>query len=122
MLYPIDNYFEQQNEPTRSCLLFLRSSILKHDPDITETWKYKMPVYCYKGKMLCYLWIHKKYKSNGVPLPYMGIIDGNRIDEPDLIKEDRARMKILLIDPHEDIAVERIDRLLTMMLQLRQSL
>ena len=120
MLSPIDQYFEQLEEPTKSCLLFLRSFISKIDPDITETWKYKMPVYCYKGKMLFYLWRHKKYKSNGIPLPYIGIIDGNLIDESDLIKEARARMKILLIDPQEDIPVERIERLLRVMVGLRK--
>ena len=121
MLNPIDNYFEQQEEPIKSCLLFLRSYLLKHDPDITETWKYKMPVYCYKGKMFGYLWIHKKYKSNTVPLPYIGVIDGNMIDDPDLIVEKRARMKILLIDPFKDIPVERIERLLRVMIQLRNT-
>lgn len=121
MLNPIDNYFEQQEEPTRSCLLFLRLYMLKQDSSITEAWKYKMPVYCYKGKMLCYLWIHKKYKNNNIPLPYIGIIDGHLIDDEDLIIEKRARMKILLIDPFEDIPVERLDRLLATMLKLRQT-
>ena len=120
MLSPIDHYFEQQDEPTKSCLLFLRTYLFKQDAAITETWKYKMPVYCYKGKMLCYFRIHKKYKSNGIPLPYIGVIDGNMIDDPDLIKEGRTRMKILLIDPNEDIPVERIDRLVSAMIQLRQ--
>ena len=119
MLSPIDNYFEQLTEPTKSCLLFLRSYIVKHDSAITETWKYKMPVYCYKGKMLCYLWIHKKYKNNNIPLAYIGIIDGNLIDDPDLIQESRAKMKILLIDPNEDIPVERIERLLNTMIGIR---
>lgn len=119
MLSPLDHYFEQQEEPTKSSMLFLRSYLSKFDSDITETWKYKMPMYCYKGKMLCYLWIHKKYKINGIPLPYIGIIDGNLIDEPDLIKEERARMKILLIDPQEDIPVDRIERLLRAMISLR---
>ena len=119
MLSPIDHYFEQQEEPIKSCLLFLRSYILKQDMAITETWKYKMPVYCYKGKMLCYFWIHKKHKINGIPLPYIGIIDGNMIDDADLIVEKRARMKILLIDPFEDIPLERIERLLKIMIELR---
>jgi hypothetical protein len=119
MLSPIDNYFEQQEEPIKSCMLFLRSHILKHDPAITEAWKYKMPMYCYKGKMLCYVWVHKTYKINGVPLPYIGVVDGNLIEDADLIVEKRARMKILLIDPFEDIPVERIDRLLKVMLGLR---
>jgi hypothetical protein len=45
----------------------------------------------------------------------------NKYAESDLIKEERARMKILLIDPHEDIFVERIERLLRAMTRLRQS-
>ena len=119
MLSPLDQYFEQLQEPTKSCMLFLRLYIQKYNPNITETWKYKLPMYCYKGKTLCYFWIHKKYKSKGIPLPYIGIVDGNLMDEPDLIQEARVRMKILLIDPHEDIPVERIDRLLKVMIGLR---
>ena len=120
MLSPIDQYFEQQQEPIKSCLLFLRSYVLKYDPANTETWKYKMPVYCYKGKMLLYFWIHKKLRSNGVPLPYIGIIDGNLIDDTDLIQESRARMKILLLNPFEDIPLNRIERLVKTMIGLRK--
>ena len=69
MLSPIDSYFEHQQEPIKSCLLFLRAYILKHSPAITEAWKYQMPVYYYKGKMFCYLWIHKKYTIGGIPQP-----------------------------------------------------
>ncbi len=119
MLSPIDQYFEQQEEPVKGCLLFLRSYMLKYNPAITETWKYKMPVYCYKGKMLFYFWRHKKYTKDGVQLPYIGIIDGNLINDPDLIQEKRARMKILLIDPFEDVPIERINRLLSAMVGLR---
>jgi hypothetical protein len=122
MLRPIDQYFAQQDEPVKSCLLFLRSYVLQYNPAVTETWKYKMPVYCYKGKMLFYFWIHKKFKSNGISLPYIGIIDGNLINDPDLIQESRARMKILLINPFEDIPVNRIKRLLEEMLRLRDKI
>jgi hypothetical protein len=113
MLRPIDNWFLQQAEPGKSCLQFLREFILKQDKDITEAWKYGMPFYCYKGKMFCYLWIHKKYLQ-----PYLGIVEGKRIDHPGLLQEKRARMKILLIDPAHDIPVKNISSLLRQVLAL----
>lgn len=103
----IDNYFLQKEDPVKSCLLFLREHILQYDPNITEAWKYRMPFFCYKGKMFCYLWTHKK---NG--LPYIGIVEGKRIDHPALIIEDRARMKIMLFDPSTDLPIETIDSIL----------
>src|SRR5438552_3609598 len=107
MLRPIDNYFFQQEEPAKSCLQFLRVHILKLDDNITEAWKYGMPFYCYKGKMFCYLWVHKKYNQ-----PYLGIVEGNKINHPELLREKRARMKILLIDASKDIPFKKITAIL----------
>ncbi len=107
MLRPIDNYFSEQNEPAKTCLQFLRAHILKQDENITEAWKYGMPFYCYKGKMFCYLWIHKKYHQ-----PYIGIVEGKQINHPDLLTEKRARMKILLIDPAKDLPIKKINSIL----------
>lgn len=107
MLKPIDNYFLQQPEAYKSYLQAMREMILRYDSDITEAWKYGMPFYCYKGKMFCYLWTHKKYKQ-----PYLGIVEGERINHPLLIIEKRARMKILLLDPEKDIPVKTIRSLL----------
>jgi len=56
----IDDFYLQKEEPVKSCLIFLRNYILNYDSNITEAWKYKMPFFCYKGKMFCYLWVHKK--------------------------------------------------------------
>ena len=109
----IDNYFLQKDEPVKGCLLFLRDHILAYDKGITEAWKYRMPFYCYKGKMFCYLWTHKK---NG--LPYIGIVEGRKIDHPLLIQEDRARMKILFVDPTADLPLETIDKILKIALDL----
>ena len=103
----LDLYYLQKEEPVKSCLLFLRQHILDFDKDITEAWKYRMPFFCYKGKMFCYLWTHKK---NG--LPYIGIVEGRKMDHPDLIQEDRARMKILLIDPNADLPIDTINTIL----------
>jgi hypothetical protein len=103
MIREIDNYFLEKNEPIKSYLLALRELILEYDSDITEAWKYRMPFYCYKGKMFCYLWVHKKYHQ-----PYLGLVEGNKIDHPRLIIEKRARMKIMLFDPEKDIPVKTI--------------
>lgn len=107
MLRPIDNFFLKQEEPVKTCLLFLRAHILKQDSHLTESWKYGMPFYCFNGKMICYLWVHKKYGQ-----PYIGIVEGKKINHPELIQEKRARMKILLINPELDIPVTKIDRIL----------
>ncbi|MDB5136824.1 MAG: hypothetical protein JWP37_3427 [Mucilaginibacter sp.] len=103
----IDNYYLQKEEPVKSCLLFLRDHILNFDKNITEAWKYGMPFFCYNGKMFCYLWVHKK---NG--LPYIGIVEGKKIDHPALIMEDRARMKIMLLDPTIDLPIDTINFIL----------
>ena len=66
-----------------------------------------MPMFCYNGKMFCYLWIHKKYKQ-----PYIGIVEGDKINHPDLLKEKRARMKILLIDARKDIPLRKMNGIL----------
>jgi hypothetical protein len=104
---PIDNFYLQQNEPVKGCLLALREMILRLDDDITAAWKYGMPFFCYRGKMFCYLWVHKKLSK-----PYIGIVEGQRFNHPDLIVEKRSRMKIMLFNADEDLPVETIERIL----------
>jgi hypothetical protein len=113
MLRPTDAYFLQQEEPVKSCLQFLREHILRSDAKMTEAWKYKTPFYCYKGKIFCYLWIHKKYRQ-----PYIGFIEGRQINHPDLVSEKRTRIKILLLDPNKDMPIETIDAILNQLLPL----
>ncbi len=115
MLNAIDSYFLNKDEPTKSCLLFLRAFILNYDKDITEAWKYGMPFYCYRGKMFCYLWVHKKTLN-----PYLGIVEGKRIDHPLLIIEKRAKMKIIQFDAEQDIPVDTIKEILDIALSLYQ--
>ena len=110
---PIDDFFLQKDEPVKGCLQFLRDLILNHDKNITEAWKYGMPFYCYKGKMFCYLWVHKKTHN-----PYIGIVEGRRIEHPLLAIEDRARMKIMQVDAGDDIPVETIKEILKMAIDI----
>jgi len=113
MLNAIDSYFLSKDEPVKSCLLFLRDYILNFDKNITEAWKYGMPFYCYKGKMFCYLWVHKKTHN-----PYIGIVEGRKIEHPLLVLEKRARMKIMELDAGKDIPVELVKEILGMALAL----
>ncbi|CAN5874134.1 hypothetical protein BH11BAC7_BH11BAC7_11590 [soil metagenome] len=112
----LDNFYLQKSEPVKSCLLALRSLILAQDKNITSAWKYGMPFFCYKGKMFCYLWVHKEHLQ-----PYLGIVEGKRIDHPELIAEKRSRMKILLIDAAEDLPVKTIEIILQKAIELYRS-
>ncbi|MEA5401899.1 DUF1801 domain-containing protein [Arcicella sp. DC2W] len=109
----VDNFYLKQEEPNRSCLMALREIILSQDKNITHVLKYGMPFFCYKGKMFCYLWIHKKYQQ-----PYLGIVEGKSIEHPDLIIEKRSRMKIMLFDPTKDLPLETIEMILTTLMKL----
>lgn len=108
MFNPIDSWYLQKDEPIKGCLQFMRELILRQPKGLTEAWKYGMPMFCYKGKMVCYLWVHKKYKQ-----PYLGVVEGAKVHHPGLIQEKRARMKIFLLEPEKDLPVEEIEKLLT---------
>jgi hypothetical protein len=116
-LRAIDNYFDKQEEPVKGYLLFLRNHLLQMNAHITEAWKYGMPFYCYKGKMICYLWVHKKHHC-----PYLGIVEGKKINHPRLIQEKRARMKIMLFDPEADIPLRTINSVMKEVLKLYKDL
>ena len=113
MTSELDNFYLKFEEPTQGCLLALRDLILKHDVNITAEWKYQLPFFYFKGKMLCYLWIHKKYKQ-----PYIGFVDGGLIDHPDLLKEKRARMKILMVMDDGDLPIDTINDILKSAVQI----
>ena len=104
----IDSFYAQLKEPEKEILLALKKMILDLDKDISHELKYGMPFFCYKGKMFCYLWIHKKYKQ-----PYIGIVEGKRFDEPFLLQENRSRMKIMLFEPNEDLPKPKIEAILS---------
>ncbi|MGY3212822.1 DUF1801 domain-containing protein [Mucilaginibacter sp. HD30] len=115
MVNELDNFYLTHQEPVKSCLLALRTIILNQDKDITAEWKYRMPMFCYKGKMLCYLWAHKTLHQ-----PYLGIVDGKLIDHAALITEKRARMKIMLFDADKDLPTADIEEVLRKALQIAQ--
>jgi hypothetical protein len=116
-----DNFYLNQPEPNRSCLLALKEIILRQDKNITTAWKYGMPFFCYtnssgKNKMFCYLWVHKKLNQ-----PYIGIVEGKHFDHPTLLQEGRSRMKIMLFDPEEDLPVKIIEQIIKQAVELYTS-
>jgi hypothetical protein len=104
MIRSIDDFYLQKEEPEKSCFLALRTFILNYNAQMTETWKYGTAFFCYKEKMFCYLWTDKKTKQ-----PYIGIVQGIKIDHPALIQGNRTRMKILMIDPEKDLPVKTMN-------------
>lgn len=112
----LDDFYLKQYEPVKGVFLALKDIILKQDHNITHVLKYGMPFFCYKGKMFCYLWIHKKLKQ-----PYIGIVEGKHFDEPFLIQEARSRMKIMMLDHNEDLPLKRIENVLEKALNLYKS-
>ncbi|MEO1052316.1 MAG: DUF1801 domain-containing protein [Bacteroidota bacterium] len=104
MIPELNDFYLQKHEPIKSCLMALRDHILNHDPEMTEAYKYRMPCFCYKGKAFCYLWTDKKTGE-----PYILMVEGRNIDHPALVQGDRARMKILPIDPNEDLPLDTIE-------------
>ncbi|RUT72059.1 DUF1801 domain-containing protein [Flavobacterium cupreum] len=111
-----DDFYEKQEQPFKEVLLSLKEIILRQDKDITNVLKYGMPFFCYKGKMFCYLWIHKKLQQ-----PYIGIVEGKYFEESFLIQEGRSRMKIMMLDFSEDLPLETIEIILQKALNLYKS-
>lgn len=109
----LENYYLNKTEPNQSCLLALRSIILNQDKDITETQKWGMPCFCYKKKMFCYLWIDKKTNE-----PYILMVEGKHLNYPELEEGDRKRMKVLRVDPNQDLPLKTIETILQKALEL----
>lgn len=99
----IHAFYLNQEEPNKSCLMALRDIILKQDDLVTETRKWGMPCFCYQQKMFCYLWTDKKTDE-----PYMLMVEGRHLHHPELETGSRKRMKILRINPNEDLPIDAI--------------
>ena len=117
MISDLNQYYESQDPEIRDCLNALRHVVLNSNPEISEAWKYKMPFFCYKGKMFCYLWFHKKIQQ-----PYIGFVDGKFLEHEQLIQEKRSRMKILLVDTNTDIPIHFIKELIAKAIALKSNI
>ncbi|MFT6338488.1 MAG: hypothetical protein ACJATI_005262 [Halioglobus sp.] len=80
---------------------------------MSETWTHRMPMFRYKGKLFCYLWIDKKTYQ-----PYLGIYKGIEIEHPLLDLGNRNKMKVLIFNAEEDIPFDVIDEIFSMAVKL----
>ena len=107
MIENSEDFYLNKDEPVKSCLLALRQIIMDQSIHMTETRKYGMPCFCYKKKIICYLWTEKKTGE-----PYILMADGQKLDHPALESGDRSRMKILRVNPKMDFPIEIINKIL----------
>lgn len=103
----LDEYYEKQPEPNRGCLLTLREIILGYDTRISETWKFQTPFFLFGEKMLCYLSIDRRTKT-----PYIGMVEGRYLNHPALESGGRKRIKVLAVNPTEDIPIDTVQEVL----------
>lgn len=108
-----DDYYLNQEEPNRSCLLALRGIILKQDEAIMETTKWGMPCFCFKNKPFCYLWTDKKTNE-----PYILMVAGKHLEHPALEAGERSKMKIFRVNPNKDLPLATIQSILKQGLNL----
>ena len=107
------DFYLNQQEPNKSCLLAMRKLVLNVDKEVEETRKYGLPCFCFRGKAFCYLWLDKKTKE-----PYFLMAEGKRLDHPELEAGDRKRMKVLRVNPTEDLPIDTIHSVLNAALDL----
>lgn len=107
MITDLECIYLKQEEPVKSCLLALREIILSFNEHLTESVKYGMPFFSYKGKMFCYFWFHKKSKE-----PYIGFMKGKFMKNKSLVAGDRKLIKILAVDPEKDIDISLLREVL----------
>lgn len=107
MLRNIDQFYLNQDEPYKSCLLALRDLILKQDIHLVESIKWGMPCFCYQKKMCCFLWIDKKTNE-----PYILFVEGALLHHPTLVQGKRRKMKVFSINPNKDLPIRTIKSIL----------
>ena len=112
----VDSYYLNKQEPSKSCLLALRKIILEQHENMTETQKWRMPCFCCKKKVFCYLWTAKKTDE-----PYILTVEGKYLDPPELEAGKRSRIKILRVDPDQDLPLNTICDILQKALDLYRS-
>ena len=113
MIDQLVKYYQSKDDSVQSCLLALRSIILKQDEHVSETMKWHMPCFTYKKKMFCFLWTDKKTDE-----PYILFVEGKHLNHPKLEIGDRTRMKIYRVDSNADILHDEIKLILVDALNL----
>ncbi len=116
MIDEIYQYYSKYEEENQNCLYALRSIILGMDGLVSETMKWNLPCFCYKGKMFCFINVEKESNQ-----PYILFVEGGLLNHPELEQGERVRMKIFRVDAKLDLPIETISLLLNEALDLYKS-
>ncbi len=104
----VDDFFNNLTEPNKSFLLALKHIVQQHCPQLSLSIKYGLPFFTINGKLFCYFWTHKKFNHH----PYISFMDGHRMQHAVLLQEKRARAKIFIMNPEQDIPLTKLQNLL----------
>lgn len=115
-LTPLDDYFDSKEEPMKGFLLALKDVILRFDPEMGVSWKWRTPFFSLGKSMICYLSIQNKTKR-----PYLGFGFGMQFNHPALLAEGRKMIKVVYFDENEDINVDLLYEILTEAAQIARS-
>jgi hypothetical protein len=107
----LDEFFLQHQEPLQSTLMAIDTILKQQDKNITVAYKYGGPFYHYKGRMFAYLWVDKITKE-----PYIGFVEGQKINHIKLEIGDRKRIAILRCNTQKDLPVAAIKTITKMAL------
>jgi hypothetical protein len=102
----IEGFYLGQKEPLKSMLLYLRGHLLK-DLEMSESFKYGLSFFDYKGKYFCYF--HKEKKTG---IPYLAFTQGKHIDHPALVMGNRKQIAVLHFYPKENFPIHLLDEIL----------
>jgi hypothetical protein len=103
----VDQFYNSLDEPSRSCLLFLRNFILNFSSEFEERRKNNTPFYYYKGKWFGFISYHPKTK-----VIYFSFVNGHLLKHDLLKSEGRKKMKIFYVDPSKDIDIKSLGTIL----------
>ncbi len=110
---PLESFYFEKEEPVKSCLIALKDIIQNYHLDFEHKWYYRLPCFLYKKQIFCYLWVEKKTQT-----PYIAVGKGVQINHPDLIKGDRTFTSLFMVNPNEDILIDKIHAIFNEVMKL----
>jgi hypothetical protein len=99
----------------------MESSIIKLCKSGKEGGLFRQVIYLAFMKAIDNFYLQLDEPTQSCKLPYLGIVEGQRLSHPDLIIEKRSRMKIMLFEPNKDLPAATIKTILKQAIHLYKS-
>ena len=107
---PLEDYFEALPEDYREVMLVVRDYLRAAPYGFEEKYKWDTPTYYAGGRYVCYLYYRPKARR-----AYLGFGRAAGIAHPLLLAEGRAQIRILVLDPGEDVPLRAIGEVLALL-------